>query len=121
MIYMATPENEAKRLAAIHARWVRSPEKALFGEGTGDGPVQAMYKRVKEAKTKEELKAALDIQGFKLDKATSNDLERFVKALLEKVEPMEEREALKFSKEALLYFQISLSTKLDAMKKGYWS
>jgi len=39
-------ENEAKKIAATYARWLRKPEDALFGKD-GKGAVMMMYERLK--------------------------------------------------------------------------
>mgnify|MGYP001772992693 CR=1 FL=1 len=114
-------ENEAKKLAATYARWLRKPEDALFGK-QGRGVVMIMYEKIKQAKSLDEVKSALDLNQYVnlMDKTTYNDLQRFINELLNKVSQMQESEAIKFVIEAFRYFQISLYTKIEDINKGIW-
>lgn len=113
-------ENEAKKLAATYARWLRNPEDALFGSD-GKGVVMEIYNKIKGAKNKEDLNKILDLSQYKMQIATFNDMNRFVAALKEKIANMKDDEAVKFALEVFRYFQIALATKLDDMRKGIWS
>ena len=119
---MSSLENEAKKVAATYARWLRLPEDALFGSG-GRGVVMLVYERVKAAKTKDEVKAALNLDQYKdlMKPQTFNDLSRYFKELLGKIEGMSEEDAVKFVTESLRYFQIALFTKMEDINKGYWA
>ena len=122
MLDMSSLENEAKKVAATYARWLRLPEDALFGGG-GRGVVMLVYEKVKAAKTKDEVKAALDLNQYKdmMKPQTFNDLSRYFNELLGKIEGMNDADALKFVVESLRYFQIALFTKIEDINKGYWA
>ncbi|MEM4075968.1 MAG: hypothetical protein QXN30_06010 [Metallosphaera sp.] len=117
---MESKENEAKKLAATYARWLRNPEEALFGK-SGKGVVMLMYNSVKSAKSKEELLQVLDLSKYELSKQTFNDLTRFINELRNKISQMPDQDALNFTVEVMRYFQISLFTKMDDMKRGLWA
>jgi hypothetical protein len=114
-------ENEAKKIAATYARWLRKPEDALFGKD-GKGAVMMMYERLKQAKTMEEVKEALNLDQYAnmMDKQTYNDLQRFLNELLMKASQMNQEDAVRFVLEAFRYFQISLYTKIENINKGIW-
>jgi hypothetical protein len=114
-------ENEAKKLAATYARWLRKPEDALFGK-QGRGVVMIMYEKIKQAKSLDEVKATLDLNQYVnlMDKTTYNDLQRFINELLNKISQMQESDAIKFVIEVFRYFQISLYTKIEDINKGIW-
>ncbi|WP_338602008.1 hypothetical protein V6M85_01300 [Sulfolobus tengchongensis] len=112
-------ENEAKKLAATYARWLRNPEDALFGKD-GEGVVLKIYKKMKQAKDKNEIKEILNLEQYAMEKTTFNDMSRFISELLNKIEQMDDQSALKFSVEVFRYFQIALATKLNDMNKGLW-
>lgn len=122
MLNMSSLENEAKKVAATYARWLRLPEDALFGS-TGRGVVMLIYEKVKTARTKDELRAALDLNQYKdfMKPQTFNDIARYVGELLKRIEGMNEEDAVKFVVESLRYFQIALFTKIEDIKKGYWA
>ena len=115
-------ENEAKKLAATYARWLRKPEDALFGK-QGRGVVMVMYEKLKNAKSLDEMKSVLNLQQYEgmMDKATYNDLQRFLNELLNKISTMPEDQAMKFIIETFRYFQISLYTKIEDINKGIWA
>ncbi|MGC9106478.1 MAG: hypothetical protein ACP5HQ_08695 [Thermoprotei archaeon] len=114
-------ENEAKKLAATYARWMRKPDDALFGK-EGRGVVMVMYDRLKQAKSFDEMKQILDVDQYSsmMDKQTYNDMKRFVTELISKASQMGQEDAMKFVLEAFRYFQISLFTKIDNINKGIW-
>jgi len=114
-----TVENEAKKLATTYARWLRNPQDALFGKD-GEGVVIKMYKRIKESKTKEELREILRLEQYPMERTTFNDMSRFVNELLNKIQQMDDQTAVKFTIEVFRYFQIALATKIENMKKGLW-
>ena len=115
-------ENEAKKLAATYARWLRNPQEALFGNKGGRGVVMLIYDKVKQAKTKDEITKALDLSQYQdLSKQTYNDLERFFTELKNKISQFDDETAVKFTVEAFRYFQISLFTKIEDINKGYWA
>ncbi|MUN29911.1 hypothetical protein [Sulfuracidifex metallicus] len=116
---MASVENEAKKIASTYARWLRNPEDALFGKG-GEGCVSAMYKRIKEAHTKDEIREILNLSQYQMERNTMNDLTRFINDLNNKINPMSDEEAVKFVIEVFRYFQIALATKLHDMNRGLW-
>lgn len=113
-------ENEAKKLAATYARWLRNPEDALFGS-EGRGVVLQMYAKIKEARTKEELNKILDLSQYKMQTTTLNDMNRFIQALKEKIANMKDEEAVKFTLEVFRYFQIALATKIEDIRRGVWA
>ncbi|ARM76758.1 hypothetical protein [Acidianus manzaensis] len=117
---MSSLENEAKKLASTYARWLRNPEDALFGS-EGRGVVLQMYSKIKEAKSKEDIDKILNLSQYKMLTPTLNDMTRFINALKEKITPMSDEDAVKFSIEVFRYFQIALFTKLDDMRKGVWA
>lgn len=115
-------ENEAKKLAATYARWLRNPQEALFGNKGGRGVVMIVYDKIKQAKSKDDINKALDLSQYsELSKQTANDLERFFTELKNKISSLDDQEAVKFSIEAFRYFQIALFTKIEDMNKGYWA
>lgn len=116
---MESRENEAKKLAATYARWLRNPEEALFGS-KGEGVVLKMYKALKEAKGKNDVKSILDLSKYEMSKQTTNDMARFVSELKGKIDTMDDQESVKFALEVMRYFQIALATKLEDMRKGLW-
>ncbi|QIW24798.1 hypothetical protein EWF20_12130 [Sulfolobus sp. S-194] len=119
---MVSIENEAKKLAATYARWLRNPQEALFGKQGGRGIVMVIYDKVKSAKTKDEIIKALDLSQYPdLDKATYNDLSRFFDELINKISQFDDQNAIKFTIEAFRYFQIALFTKIEDINKGYWA
>lgn len=115
-------ENEAKKMAATYARWLRNPEEALFGKG-GRGVVMQVYEKIKNAKTKEEIIKALDLSSYQneISKQTFNDLSRFFTELSNKISQMNDGDAMKFAVEAFRYFQIALFTKIEDINKGFWA
>ncbi|BCU69130.1 hypothetical protein [Stygiolobus caldivivus] len=114
-------ENEAKKLAATYARWLRKPEDALFGK-QGRGVVMIMYEKLKNAKTIDEIKNILDLHQYEsiMDKMTYNDLQRFINDLQTKISGMSDEQAKNFVVEVFRYFQISLYTKIEDINKGIW-
>ena len=115
-------ENEAKKLAATYARWLRNPQEALFGNKGGRGVVMVIYDKVKQAKTKNDIINALDLSQYQdLSKQTYNDLERFFTELKNKISQFDDETAVKFAIEAFRYFQIALFTKIEDINKGYWA
>lgn len=78
-------ENEAKKLAATYARWLRNPEDALFGKN-GEGVVLQIYKKIKQAKSKDEIKQILDLTQYSMERTTYNDMSRFINDLLNKIQ-----------------------------------
>ncbi|EZQ07017.1 MULTISPECIES: hypothetical protein [Acidianus] len=117
---MATIENEAKKLAATYARWLRLPEDALFGRN-GEGPIRKMYKKINEAKNKDDIREILNISQYEMQRQTFNDLTRFANELLSKIGQMSDEDALKFTKEVFKYFQIDLATKIENIRSGNWA
>ncbi|BDB97981.1 MAG: hypothetical protein RRA45_06245 [Saccharolobus sp.] len=113
-------ENEAKKLAATYARWLRNPEDALFGK-SGEGVVLQIYKKIKQAKSKDEIKQILDLTQYSMERTTYNDMSRFINDLLNKIQSLDDQSALKFVIEAFRYFQIALATKIDDINKGVWA
>ncbi|MCQ4343811.1 MAG: hypothetical protein NO117_02490 [Sulfolobales archaeon] len=81
-----------------------------------------MYERLKQAKTMEEVKEALNLDQYAnmMDKQTYNDLQRFLNELLTKASQMNQEDAVRFVLEAFRYFQISLYTKIENINKGIW-
>ncbi|QKQ99234.1 hypothetical protein GWK48_01430 [Metallosphaera tengchongensis] len=116
---MESSENQAKKLAATYARWLRNPEEALFGS-KGRGVVLQMYDAVKRAKSKDEIMGILDLSKYEMSKATFNDMTRFINELRSKISQMPDNEAVSFTVEVFRYFQISLATKMEDMKRGLW-
>lgn len=114
-------ENEAKKIAATYARWLRKPEDALFGK-QGRGVVMIIYEKLKSAKTVDEIKSMLDLRQYEsmMDKATYNDLQRFINDLLTKISGMQDEQARNFVVEVFRYFQISLYTKIEDINRGIW-
>lgn len=114
-------ENEAKKLAATYARWLRKPEDALFGK-KGRGVVMIIYEKLKSAKTVDEIRSMLDLHQYEsmMDKATYNDLQRFINDLLAKISGMQDEQARNFVIEVFRYFQISLYTKIEDINRGIW-
>ncbi|AWS00107.1 hypothetical protein [Metallosphaera hakonensis] len=117
---MESKENEAKKLAATYARWLRNPDEALFGK-TGKGVVMQIYNSVKQAKTKDELMQILDLSKYELSKQTFNDMTRFINELRNKISQMTDQDAINFTIEVMRYFQISLFTKIEDMRRGLWA
>lgn len=113
-------ENEAKKLAATYARWLRNPEDALFGKN-GEGVVLQIYKKIKQAKSKDEIKQILDLTQYSMERTTYNDMSRFINDLLNKIQSLDDQSALKFVIEVFRYFQIALATKIDDINKGVWT
>jgi N-glycosylase/DNA lyase len=115
-------ENEAKKLAATYARWLRNPQDALFGKD-GEGVVLQIYKKLKQAKDKNEILEILklDQYTYTMEKTTLNDMARFISDLLNKIQQMDDQSALRFTVEVFRYFQIALATKLEDMNKGLWA
>lgn len=115
-------ENEAKKLAATYARWLRNPQDALFGKD-GEGVVLQIYKKLKQAKDKNEILEILklDQYTYTMEKTTLNDMARFISDLLNKIQQMDDQSALRFTIEVFRYFQIALATKLEDMNKGLWA
>ncbi|WP_181443802.1 MULTISPECIES: hypothetical protein [Sulfolobaceae] len=113
-------ENEAKKLAATYARWLRNPQDALFGKN-GEGVVLQIYKKLKQAKDKNEIIEILKLDQYSMEKATLNDMTRFISDLLNKIQQMDDQSALRFTVEVFRYFQIALATKLEDMNKGLWA
>ncbi len=111
-------ENEAKRLAAVHARWFRDPVEALFGKSR-EGPVMVLYKRLKNAKNKDDIKNTLsDLAGLQISQYTQNDLNRLIAEIFKRIDNMNDEDAVKFSLEVFRYLQISLFTRIDNTNKG---
>jgi len=115
-------ENEAKKLAATYARWLRNPQDALFGKD-GEGVVLQIYKKLKQAKDKNEILEILklDQYTYTMEKTTLNDMARFISDLLNKIQQMDDQSALRFTVEVFRYFQMALATKLEDMNKGLWA
>ncbi|AHC50845.1 hypothetical protein SUSAZ_01765 [Sulfolobus acidocaldarius SUSAZ] len=112
-------ENEAKKLAATYARWLRNPQDALFGKEK-EGVVIKIYQRLKQAKTKSEILEILQLNQYEMEKTTMNDMNRMITELISKLNSYDEDIAVKFTIEVFRYLQIALYTKLDSMKRGLW-
>ncbi|TRM81020.1 hypothetical protein DJ524_05555 [Sulfolobus sp. D5] len=112
-------ENEAKKIASTYARWLRNPQDALFGK-EGKGVVLKMYERLKQAKSKEEIRKILDLNQYEMEKSTYNDMSRFISDLINKIQQLDDENSIKFVIEVFRYFQIALTTKIDDINKGVW-
>lgn len=110
---------EAKKVAALYARWLRLPEDALFHGGRG--PVMKMYEALKSAKGKDDIKSILDLSKYEMEKQTFSDLTRLVNEILNRIQNMNDSDAVAFTLEVFRYFQIALATKIEDVKKGYWA
>lgn len=110
-------ENEAKKLATVHARWFRDSYEALFGSGK-EGPVMVIYKRLKEAKNKDDVKRAMSLDGFQVKQFTINDLSRLITEVEKRIETMNDEDSVRFAIEVFKYLQISLFTKISNESKG---
>ena len=117
---MSSPmQIEAKKVAALYARWLRLPEDALFHGGRG--PVMKMYEALKNAKNKEDIKAILDLSKYEMERQTYNDLTRLVNEIFNRIQNMSDQDAVTFTLEVFRYFQIALATKIEDVRKGYWA
>ncbi len=112
-------ENEAKKIASTYARWLRNPQDALFGK-EGKGVVLKIYERLKQAKSKEEIRQILDLDQYEMEKSTYNDMSRFISDLINKIQQLDDEKSIKFVIEVFRYFQIALATKIDDINKGVW-
>lgn len=80
-----------------------------------------IYNSVKQAKTKDELMQILDLSKYELSKQTFNDMTRFINELRNKISQMTDQDAINFTIEVMRYFQISLFTKIEDMRRGLWA